>query len=165
MIIVRILFRNFSGAVVGSVGSVKFQIVPCFSLYLFSGSIGPLQCLANTGFYYRVLLCCTCHFQSGSIFVYFGFLCLRVSSVSNFHPDARGRRWPLTQAHFSCVVEREGHCKQILLACVWSACSVWSTLGLPQLKAACASWFYTAQSPGARVTVQSGPCISCTSKV
>ena len=32
--------RNFSGAVVGSVGSVQFQIVPCSSLY-FSRSIGP----------------------------------------------------------------------------------------------------------------------------
>ena len=35
--------RNFSGAVVGSVGSVQFQIVPCSSLY-FSRSIGPFQC-------------------------------------------------------------------------------------------------------------------------
>ena len=35
--------RNFSGAVVGSVGSVQFQIVPCSSLY-FSISIGPFQC-------------------------------------------------------------------------------------------------------------------------
>ena len=33
--------RNFSGAVVGSVGSV--QIVPCSSLY-FSRSTGPFQC-------------------------------------------------------------------------------------------------------------------------
>ena len=35
--------RNFSGAVVGSVGSVPLQIVPCSSLY-FSRSIGPFQC-------------------------------------------------------------------------------------------------------------------------
>ena len=35
--------RNYSGAVVGSVGSVQFQIVPCSSLY-FSRSIGPFQC-------------------------------------------------------------------------------------------------------------------------
>ena len=35
--------RNFSGAVVGSVRSVQFQIVPCSSLY-FSISIGPFQC-------------------------------------------------------------------------------------------------------------------------
>ena len=34
--------RNYSGAVVGSVGSVQFQIVPCSSLY-FSRSIGPFQ--------------------------------------------------------------------------------------------------------------------------
>ena len=37
------IFRNFSGAVAGSVGSVQFQIVPCSSLYFFSRSIGPFQ--------------------------------------------------------------------------------------------------------------------------
>ena len=74
----------------GSVGSVQFQIVPCSSLYLFLRSIGPLQCLVNVN--YRVLICCTCHFQSSSLFfVYFGFLCLQVSSVSNFHPDTGGK--------------------------------------------------------------------------
>ena len=31
--------RNFSGSVMGSVGSVQFQIVSCSSLYLISGSI------------------------------------------------------------------------------------------------------------------------------
>ena len=72
----------------GNVGSVQFQIVPCSSLYLFLRSTGPLQCLVNVN--YRVLICCTCHFQSNSLFVYFGFLCLQVSSVSNFCPDTRG---------------------------------------------------------------------------
>ena len=79
--------RNFSGAVVGSVGSVQFQIVPCFSLY-FSRSIGLFQCLVSVN--YRVLICCTCHSQSFPLFVYFAFLCLQVSSVSDFRPDTRG---------------------------------------------------------------------------
>ena len=35
--------RNFSGAVVGSVGLVQFQIVPRSGLY-FSRSIGPFLC-------------------------------------------------------------------------------------------------------------------------
>ena len=35
--------RTFSGVVVGSVGSVHFQIVPWSSLY-FSRSIGPFLC-------------------------------------------------------------------------------------------------------------------------
>ena len=35
--------KNFSGALVGSVGSLQFQIVPCSSLY-FSRPIGPFQC-------------------------------------------------------------------------------------------------------------------------
>ena len=57
---------------------------------------------------YRVLICCTCHFRSSFLFfVYFGFLCLQVSSVSNFYPDTRGQRWSLIEAHlFSCVVGR-----------------------------------------------------------
>ena len=79
----------FSGAVDGSVGSVKFQIVPYSSLYFFSRSIGPFQCLVSLN--YRILVCCSCHFQSSSrFFVYFSFLCLQVSSVSHFHPDTRG---------------------------------------------------------------------------
>ena len=39
-------------------------------------------------------------------------------------------------AHFfSCAVGREEHCKQISLACVGSARTVWATLGLPPLMA------------------------------
>ena len=80
---------NFSGAVADSVRPVWFQIVPCSSVYFFSRSIGPFQCLVNAN--YRVLICCTCHLQSSSIFfVYLGFLCLQVSSVPKFHPNTRG---------------------------------------------------------------------------
>ena len=65
----------------GSVGSVQFQIVPCLSLYLFSRSIGSLQCLVNVN--YKVLICGTCHFQSSFLFfVYFDFLCLQVSAAT-----------------------------------------------------------------------------------
>ena len=93
---------NFSGAVMGNVGSVQFQIAPWSSLYLFSRSIGPLQCIVNLN--YRVLICFTCHFQSGSLFfVYFGFLCLQVSSVSNFHPDTGGKSGHLFQLTCSVV--------------------------------------------------------------
>ena len=60
----------------GSVGSVQFQIVPCSSLYLFSSSIGPLQCLVSVN--YRVLICFTCYFQNGSL------LFILASSVCKF---------------------------------------------------------------------------------
>ena len=83
------------------------------------------------------------------MFVYFGFLCLQVSSVSNFSPDTRGRRWSFIYAHlFNCTVGREEHCKQISLACVGSACSIWATLGLLLLTGVCAFSVYAAQSPG-----------------
>ena len=50
------------------------QVVPCSGLYLFSRSLAPRHCLVN--FNYRVLICCTCHFQSRSL------LFILVSSVS-----------------------------------------------------------------------------------
>ena len=58
--------RNSSGTVEESVGPVQFLIVPSSSLYFFSRSIGPFQCLVNDN--YRVLICCSCHFQSSSLF-------------------------------------------------------------------------------------------------
>ena len=128
----------------GSVGSIQFQIVPSFSLYLFSRSIGPLQFLVSVN--YRVLTCCTCHFQSGSLFVYFG-LFLQVSSVSNFCPDTRRRR---CQACLGSVVQLccgEGHCKQILLVCMGTTRNVWTTRSFPQLRVVCASRVYSAQAP------------------
>ena len=49
--------------------------------------------------------------------------------------------------------------KKYCWVCVGSACSVWTTLGLSQLKAACASWVYTAQAPAcsARALSEVGP--------
>ena len=73
------IYRNFSGAVVGSVGSVQFQIVPCASFYLFSRSIAPSNVVSAD---YRVLICFTSHFQSGSLsYVYFGSLFVSLFSV------------------------------------------------------------------------------------
>ena len=67
---------------------------------------------------------------------------------------------------FSCVVGREGHCKKILLACVGSAHSGWTTLDLPQPKAACISQVHTAQAPGcsARALSQVGPAFCALSR-
>ena len=62
-----------------------------FQLVLVLRSTGHLQYLVNAN--YRVLICCTCHFQSSSLFfVYFGFLLLQVSSAYNFCPDTRGKK-------------------------------------------------------------------------
>ena len=70
--------RNFSGAVVDSVGSVQFQIVPCSTLY-FSMSIDPFQCLVDVN--YRVLICCTCT-SKVVLSVYFSFFYLLTSLVA-----------------------------------------------------------------------------------
>ena len=49
---------------------------------------------------------------------------------------------------FSTAVGREEHCKQVSLASVGSARSVWATLGLPPLTGMCAFLVYTVQVPG-----------------
>ena len=63
-------------------------------------------------------------------FPLFNFLCLLVSSVSDFHLDTGRAVVDTLGSLFSRAVGREGCCKQILLAC---ACNVSSTLGLSLL--------------------------------
>ena len=120
------IFRTFSG-VVGSVGSVHRQIVPWSSLY-FPTSIGPFLCSQYQLQGFNLL-----HLSLPRRFPLFQLLLFLVSSVSNFYPDTGGQWWSLFQAHlFSHAVGREGHCKQITLAC---AHSVSATLGFPPLTA------------------------------
>ena len=126
-------------------GSVQFQIVPCSSLYFFSRSIGPFQCLVNVN--YRVLICCICHFQSSFLFVYFGLLCLQVSSVSNLCPDTRGER-----GHFlSSLVQLccgEGRTLQTNITGLCGKCSQCLGSTFAPTHSMCAFTVYTAQAPG-----------------
>ena len=108
----------------GSVGSVQFQIVPCSSLSLFSRSIGPLQCLVNVN--YRVLICCAFPFQSISLFlVYFGFLYLQVSSVSNFCLDIGGEDGHLFRLTCSVVLWGGRNNANKYHWCVWGLLTVY----------------------------------------
>ena len=129
---------NFSGAVVGSVGSVQFQIVPCPSSYLFSMSVGPLQCLVSAN--YRALICHSCHFQSGSASLFWLPLFAGLFSVS--FPPWWGGRGAKVVTYSGSLVQLccgEGRTlQQTSLACVGSTRSVRTTLGLSQL-AVCAS--------------------------
>ena len=111
---------------------------------------------------YRVLICCTCHFQGGSLC--FSSFCLLVFSVSDFHPDTRGRWWTLFQAHlFGSTVGLEGRCKQITLAC---ARSISATLGLSPLTVHMPSLSTLLRlqvaPPG---TIRGRPWAACTSQV
>ena len=101
---------------------------------------------------YRVLIYCTCHFQGGSLC--FSFLCLLVSSVSNFHSGTRGWWWTLFQAHFfSHAMGMEGHCKQITLACARS--------GFAPAHGVCAFPVYTAQTLGCSARNCLKPALGC----
>ena len=88
------------------------------------GGVGQVACL---GFLVReavlvfwwVELEFFCHFQSCSLC--FSFFCVLASSVSNFHPDTRGRWWTLFKAHLLCCGEEgtlqtnnTGMCSQCL---------------------------------------------------
>ena len=156
---------NFSGAVEGNVGSVPFQIVPCSSLYFFSRSIGPFQYLVNAN--YRVLICCSCQFQSGSLFfVSFGFLCLQVSSVSNFWPHTRGQGVTYLGS-FVQLCWGEGGTQQTNITGVCGECSqCMDHTGLaPAHHGMCFPGLHCLGSKLlCRGTVQSRPCVSCTSQ-
>ena len=103
-------------------------------------------------------------------FASFGLLCLQVSSVSNFHPDMRRRKWPLIRAHLlSCALERERHLKKKKKYC-WH---VWGVLTVDR-----SHWVATAQGgmyfpgpsfSGSQVchedTVPDEPCVLCTSQI
>ena len=136
----------------GSVGSVQFQIVPCSSLYLFTRSIDPLQCFVKVNC--RVLICFTCHSQSSSLlFVSFGFL------------------WKSLQYLISTLTQggEGGHLFRLTCSVVlWGGRNtankyhwrVWGVLAVcgPQ-------WVCRSSRLLSRGTVQSGPCVSCTSQV
>ena len=143
----------------GSVGSVQFQVIPCSSLYLFSRSIGPLQCLVSVN--YRVLICCTCHFQSSSLFF------ILASSVCKY-------LWYLISAltqggegshlfRLTCSVVLWGG-RNTANKCRWR---MWGVLAVYGPSWVCSSSWCVPS--GSRVlcwsTIQSGVCVSCTSQV
>ena len=142
-----------------SVGSVQFQRALCSSLYLFSMSIGPLQCIVNINC--RIFVCCTCHFQSGSLFiVYFGFLCLQVSSVSNFHPDTGGKSGHLFQLTCSVVSWGRRDTTNITVVCgECLQCMDHAGFATAHRGMCILGLHYSGFRLHCRDTVQRGPCI------
>ena len=132
-----------------SVGSVQFQIVPCSSLYLFSKSIGPLQCTVNVN--YRVLIRCTCHFPAvpSSLFILALSVCKPLQClISALTQEGEGGHLFRLTCSVILLGGRDTANRYHWRVYVGSAPSVWTTLGLPQLKMVCASRVYTAQAPG-----------------
>ena len=150
----------------GSAGSIQFQEASCSSLYFFSRSLGPFQSsvIAN----YRVLICCTCHFQSSSLFfVYFG---------SSFCKSLQCLISALTQGgegghllRLTCSVVLWGG-RKTANKYHWFVRGVLEVYGphwvCPSSQHIC---FPSLHCLGSRLlcrgTVQSGPWVICTSKV
>ena len=155
-------------------GSVHFQIVPCSSLHFFSRSIGLFQCLVNAN--YKVLICCTCHYQSRFpllsfffffFFFIFGFFCFQVSSVSNFCPDTRGKGGQLFGLTCSVVLWGGRNTANKYHWHLWGVLAVYG----PHWVCPCSGHvcFSHLHCSGSRLlcrgTVQSRPWVSCTSQV
>ena len=120
--------------------SVQFQMIPC-STYTSSQGLQVASNVASAN--YRILICCTCQFQSCSLFfVYFGFLCLQVSSVSNLYQVI----------YFSSLVQLccgEGGTLQTNITGMCGECSqCLSHTGFAPPHGLCAFLVYIAQAPG-----------------
>ena len=131
--------------------SVQFHIVPCPSLYFFSRSICPFQCLINAN--YMVLICCTCDVQSSFLFFsflffFFGFLCLQVSSESNFRPDTEGEGGHLFRLTCSIVLQGGMNTANKCHWYVWGVLTVSGPHWICPAHGVCAFSFYIAQTPG-----------------
>ena len=103
-------------------GSVQFQIVPCSSLYFFSRSVGPFQCLVNVN--YRVLICCTSHLQSGSLFFILAFsVCKSLQClISTLTQGSKGDH--LCRLTCSVVLWRGRNTAKKYHWCVWGVLAV-----------------------------------------
>ena len=115
--------------------SVQFQMVPCSSLYFFSRSVGPFQCLVNGN--YRVLICCSCRPHSGSLFFVLASSICKCLQCLIFDLTQGGKGGHYFRLTCSVVLWGRRNLMNKYHWCVWggSACSVWTTLGLPQLTA------------------------------
>ena len=112
---------------------------------MFSRSTGPLQCLVNVNYKCFNLLHLLLPVVP-SLFILASSVCRSLWCLISALTQGGegGHLFRLTYGN--CPVGREEHCKQISLACVGSAHSVWTTLGLSQVTAACAFPVYTAQA-------------------
>ena len=120
-------------------GSVQFQTVPCSSLYFFSRSIGPSILVSAN---YRVLICCTCHFQIGSLFLFIlaSSVCKSLQCLISTLTQS-GRSSHLFRLTCSVVLWGRRNTANKYHWHVWGgALSVWATLGLPHLKMCVLSW-------------------------
>ena len=151
-------------------GSVQFEIVPCFCLHFFSRSIGPFQCLVNTND--RVLICCICCFQSGSLFIILAYSVCKSFQCLIFTLTQGGESGHLFRLICSAVLwgrkntakkkkKKKNHCH------VWVVLTVYGSHWVcPRSQHVC---FPSLHCSGSRLlfrgTVQSGHWVSCTSQV
>ena len=144
----------------------QFQIVPYSSLYFFSRSIGPFQCLVNAN--YRILLCCTCYFQSGSLFfVYFAFVCLQPLWCLISALKQEGKSGHLFRLTCSVVLWEGRNTANKYHWCVWGVLTVYGPHWVwPSLWHLCFPSLHCSGSMFLwRATVQSMPWVACTSQI
>ena len=124
-------------AVLGQCSFRQF-LVPAYTSSQVLQAPSNAQSMLNTG-----------PFQRGSLFsVYFGFLCLEVSSVSNFCPDTRGKGGLLLRLTCSVVLQGgRNTANNITVMCGECSQGIDYT-GFAPVHSTWAFPVYTAQAPG-----------------
>ena len=152
-----------------SVGLVQCHEVPCSSLYLFSRSKVAPQ-IHSLSISCRVLICCTCHFQNAlppSLFILASFVCKSLQClISSLTQGAKGGH--LFRLTFS-VVLWGGRDTAKNIAVVFGGCSqCMDHTGFAPAHSMCFLALHCSNSRvlcrATQYTVQSGPCILCTSQ-
>ena len=129
----------------GSVGSVHFHIAPCSTLRRLK-VYRPRRCLVSVN--YRVLICCTCHFQSGSLFfVYFGLFCKSLQCLISTLTQG-GKDGHLLRLTCSVVLWGGSDTANKYYWCVWGALAVHGPHWVCPAHGVCGFPVCTAQAPG-----------------
>ena len=151
-------------AVWGQLNFRQFLVPACNFLKVYRHPPPP-QCSVSVN--YRVLICCTCHLQSSSLFfVYFGFLCFQVSSESNFCSDTRGEGGQLFGFIYSVALWEGRSTANIAGVCGECSQCLDHTGFAPTHRGVCFLGLHCSGSRfPCRGTVQGRPCISCTFQV
>ena len=113
---------------------------------MFSRYTGSLQCLVNVN--YRILICCTCHFHSGSLlFISASSVCKSLRClIPTLTRGGKGGHLLDSLVQLCCG---EGATLQTNITGVCGVCSqCMDHTGFAPAQGECVSWVSTAQAPG-----------------
>ena len=139
--------------------SVQFQVILC-STYTSSQGLWVPYNVVNAN--YRVLICCTCHFQSGSLFfILASSVCKSLQYVTSALIQG-GESGHLFRLTYSIVLWGGRNTLQTNITAVYGECSqCLCHTGFAPTHSMCAFLVYTAQAPGCSAGELSKAALGC----